>query len=89
MRPVVPHGPCSGLEQQTTIVINRVLTEPGWNGAGASLRLGAFDQHSLPRRANIVTIPCEKAYESGFEDMPRRVPDLTKVKNLVGYKPRV
>ena len=39
--------------------------------------------------SKIVTIPYDEAYESGFEDMPRRVPDLTKVSNLVGYKPRV
>ncbi len=37
----------------------------------------------------IVTIPYEQAYDSGFEDMPRRVPDLTKIKALVGYEPRV
>ena len=39
--------------------------------------------------SEIVTIPYEEAYESGFEDMPRRVPDLTKVKHLVSYQPRV
>ena len=39
--------------------------------------------------SEIVTIPYEQAYESGFEDMPRRVPDLTKAKNLIGYEPRV
>ena len=39
--------------------------------------------------SEIVMIPYEKAYESGFEDMPRRVPDLTKAKNLIGYEPRV
>ena len=39
--------------------------------------------------SEIVTIPYEEAYESGFEDMPRRVPDLTKVRQLVGYGPRV
>jgi UDP-glucose 4-epimerase len=33
-------------------------------------------------------IPYEEAYESGFEDMPRRVPDLTKVKGMIGYSPR-
>jgi nucleoside-diphosphate-sugar epimerase len=33
-------------------------------------------------------IPYDQAYESGFEDMPRRVPDLTRVKELVGYEPR-
>ncbi len=33
-------------------------------------------------------IPYDQAYESGFEDMPRRLPDLTKVRGLIGYEPR-
>jgi UDP-glucose 4-epimerase len=37
----------------------------------------------------IVTIPYDQAYEAGFEDMPRRVPDLTKIFNLIGYVPKV
>jgi len=32
-------------------------------------------------------IPYEKAYEAGFEDMMRRVPDLSKIKALIGYQP--
>jgi UDP-glucose 4-epimerase len=32
-------------------------------------------------------IPYDQAYESGFEDMPRRVPALAKVERLIGYKP--
>lgn len=36
----------------------------------------------------IVTIPYEQAYEAGFEDMPRRVPDLTKINQLIGYEPQ-
>ena len=36
----------------------------------------------------IVKIPYDQAYESGFEDMPRRVPDLSKIHALVGYAPR-
>ena len=39
--------------------------------------------------SEIVRIPYEQAYESGFEDMPRRVPDITKIRTLVGYEPRV
>lgn len=31
----------------------------------------------------------EEAYGEGFEDMERRVPDLTKVRNMVGYEPEV
>jgi UDP-glucose 4-epimerase len=37
----------------------------------------------------IVTIPYDQAYETGFEDMPRRVPDISKIRNLVGYEPTV
>src|SRR5437870_7463870 len=33
-------------------------------------------------------IPYEQAYESVFEDMPRRLPDLSKVTGLIGYQPR-
>jgi UDP-glucose 4-epimerase len=39
-------------------------------------------------RSTIVTIPYEQAYEAGFEDMPRRVPDLGKIRALVGYEPK-
>jgi UDP-glucose 4-epimerase len=37
----------------------------------------------------IVTIPYDQAYEAGFEDMPRRVPDLRKIHDLIGYVPKV
>src|SRR3954468_14442868 len=35
----------------------------------------------------IKLIPYDQAYESGFEDMPRRVPDLGKAEKMIGYKP--
>jgi UDP-glucose 4-epimerase len=34
-------------------------------------------------------IPYDRAYEEGFEDMPRRVPDLGKIRRLIGYRPSV
>ena len=34
-------------------------------------------------------IPYDQAYEEGFEDMPRRVPDITKINALIGYTPRL
>jgi UDP-glucose 4-epimerase len=40
-------------------------------------------------RSEIVTIPYDQAYEAGFEDMPRRVPDISRIKALVGYEPTV
>jgi UDP-glucose 4-epimerase len=39
-------------------------------------------------RSSIATVPYDQAYEAGFEDMPRRVPDLRKIKALVGYRPK-
>ena len=40
-------------------------------------------------RSPIQFIPYDEAYEAGFEDMPRRVPDISKVHGLVGYQPRL
>lgn len=39
--------------------------------------------------SEIVFIPYDEAYEEGFEDMPRRIPDITKVGELVGFKPKM
>lgn len=39
--------------------------------------------------SDIVRIPYEQAYEAGFEDMPRRVPDISKISGLIGYAPTV
>ncbi len=37
-------------------------------------------------KSEIVFVPYEEAYEAGFEDMPRRVPDTTKISNLTGFQ---
>ncbi|HEV3164949.1 MAG TPA: NAD-dependent epimerase/dehydratase family protein [Isosphaeraceae bacterium] len=50
---------------------------------------------SLAERVRILTgskspirlIPYSQAYTAGFEDMIRRVPDLTKIRRLIGYRP--
>ncbi|HLG53996.1 MAG TPA: GDP-mannose 4,6-dehydratase [Vicinamibacterales bacterium] len=34
-------------------------------------------------------VPYDEAYEAGFEDMPRRVPDISKIRALVGYEPKL
>jgi len=39
--------------------------------------------------SDIHYIPYDQAYEAGFEDMPRRVPDITKIREYVGYEPKV
>lgn len=38
-------------------------------------------------KSKINFIPYDKAYEEGFEDMQRRVPDITKIKKLIGFSP--
>jgi UDP-glucose 4-epimerase len=40
-------------------------------------------------KSEIALVPYEKAYEEGFEDMRRRVPDLSKLRALTGYEPQV
>jgi UDP-glucose 4-epimerase len=37
--------------------------------------------------SEIILVPYDQAYESGFEDMPRRLPDLTKIERTIGYRP--
>lgn len=38
-------------------------------------------------RSEVVYVPYEQAYEAGFEDMQRRVPDTSKAQGLVGWHP--
>jgi UDP-glucose 4-epimerase len=38
-------------------------------------------------RSKIVMVPYEEAYGDGFEDMPRRVPDTSKIGALIGFRP--
>ncbi len=38
-------------------------------------------------QSEIDFVPYEEAYEEGFEDMPRRVPDLSRIQSLIGYQP--
>jgi UDP-glucose 4-epimerase len=60
------------------------------NGAEISMRALAEKIKAMTgSSSDIVTIPYDQAYEAGFEDMPRRVPDITKIRALVGYEPKV
>jgi UDP-glucose 4-epimerase len=34
-------------------------------------------------------VPYDEAYEQGFEDMSIRIPDLSKIKTLIGYHPSI
>ena len=49
--------------------------------------LAALVKRMTESPSEIVCIPYEQAYEAGFEDMARRLPDLTKIQDLIGYRP--
>jgi UDP-glucose 4-epimerase len=76
----------------------KLMVEP--KAIGEVFNIGNVEEvtiHQLAERVKaitgstspIVTIPYEEAYEAGFEDMPRRVPDLAKIHALIGYQPAV
>lgn len=40
-------------------------------------------------RSPLIYVPYDKAYEKGFEDMRHREPDITKIRDLIGFQPKV
>ena len=40
-------------------------------------------------RSPTVLVPYDQAYQPGFEDLRRRVPDIRKADRVVGFRPRV
>jgi UDP-glucose 4-epimerase len=40
-------------------------------------------------KSEIVQVPYDEAYEAGFEDMPRRVPDTSRIHDLIGFRTTV
>ena len=60
------------------------------NGAEISIRDLALRVRELTgSRSELIYTPYEKAFDSSFEDMPRRVPDIGKIHRLLDYEPRV
>jgi UDP-glucose 4-epimerase len=78
--------------------LSAIVSEP--RAVGEVFNLGNAEEVSIRELAErvkaltgsaspIVNIPYDEAYEAGFEDMPRRVPDISKIRGLIGYEPRV
>jgi UDP-glucose 4-epimerase len=44
---------------------------------------------STPHDQRITFIPYEQAYAAGFEDMRRRIPDISKIQAYVGWQPEL
>ena len=53
------------------------------------LELAERIKHLTESVSNIVFVPYDEAYEAGFEDMMRRVPDIAKIRAAIGYNPKV
>jgi len=75
----------------------KLVTEP--RAVGQVINIGNVQEVTILQLAERVRelsgsksvikfIPYDQAYESGFEDMPRRVPALEKVQSLIGYAPK-
>jgi UDP-glucose 4-epimerase len=47
--------------------------------------LGYVIKKKTESASPVVFVPYDRAYEEGFEDMPRRVPRLEKIRQLIGY----
>ncbi|MBI3087357.1 MAG: GDP-mannose 4,6-dehydratase [Candidatus Omnitrophica bacterium] len=80
-------------------VVSALITLAGHAGAvGRVFNLGSQEEvtiEELAKRVIRITrsasrveyVPYEQAYEEGFEDMPRRVPDIRKIRDAIGFQP--
>ncbi len=77
--------------------LTRFLESPG--AAGKVVNIGTEEEitilglaekikHLTGSRSEIQFIPYERAYGPGFDDMMRRVPDLTRANELLGWAPK-
>ncbi len=74
----------------------RLMEHPG--AVGQVFNLGSQEEVTIDELAkrviqttgsssSIEFIPYEEAYEEGYEDMPRRVPDISRITDLIGFRP--
>jgi UDP-glucose 4-epimerase len=76
-------------------VIALTETESAWGdvynvGRQAEITIADLAQRVIEltgSSSEIVYVPYEQAYSGGFEDMRRRVPDVTKLRETIGYAP--
>ena len=60
------------------------------NGAEISIRDLALKVKAATRSNSVLEFaPYDQVFDASFEDMPRRVPDISKIRQTVGYKPTV
>jgi UDP-glucose 4-epimerase len=60
------------------------------NGAEISIRELAYRVKAMTgSRSAVDFVPYTAVFDESFEDMPRRVPDISKIRRVVGYSPTV
>ena len=102
-QPITVHG--DGTQSRSFTYVGDVVAglialvqEPG--AVGQVFNIGNPDEISIGDLAHrikelvgssspVLFIPYDQAYEAGFEDMPRRVPDISKIQALIGFRPTV
>lgn len=100
-RPITVYGNgkqtrCFGYVGDVTGALVKLMDHP--ESVGQVFNIGSNEEISILQLAErvkeltesdseIVFLPYDEAYEEGFEDMPRRVPDISKIKRLVGFNP--
>jgi UDP-glucose 4-epimerase len=102
-KPIVVHG--DGTQSRSFTHISDVIealidlmTEP--RAEGLVINVGGTEEVTIKELAQLVKemtgseseigyIPYEKAYGPGFEDMKRRCPDITRIRDLIGFQPKV
>ncbi|MGI8997206.1 MAG: GDP-mannose 4,6-dehydratase [Pyrinomonadaceae bacterium] len=102
-RPLTVYGTgeqtrCFGYVGDVVGALVRLMDHP--EAVGQVFNIGSNEEVSILELAErvkeltksdseIVLIPYDEAYEEGFEDMPRRIPDTTKINALVGFQPEI
>jgi UDP-glucose 4-epimerase len=102
-RPITVYGNgkqtrCFGYVGDIVGALIKLMDSP--NAVGQVFNIGSNEEISIFHLAEkvkeltksdseIVFMPYDEAYEEGFEDMPRRVPDITKINQLVGFRPEM
>ena len=102
-RPITVYGNgkqtrCFGYVGDVVGALIKLMDTP--DSIGQVFNIGSTEEISIVQLAEkvkelthsnseIVFVPYDEAYEEGFEDMPRRVPDTSKINKLVGFKPEM
>jgi UDP-glucose 4-epimerase len=101
--PIVVHGDGSQTRSFTWVgdvvwALTALMNEPRafgevfniGNGSEIAIRDLAFKVKAMTGSdSDVVFQPYHTAFDDSFEDMPRRVPDISKIKRCVGFEPKV